>query len=515
MTEKSDPSFQKARDEALRALVLRGGLSPDQVSSLRLNQVHLATNTLVIEPDEFAAPSSASGEQSLSLKLDATMKRVLIAWLVARPDSSNDHLFPGAGLDGLDVAAITRVVAAAKSAESPRAEDKKEARPSPPVPRSRVKDEAPSPPPPTSPPREERQAVPLDEIESLRKRLAEVYDDWAPVASHPPKTEIPSSPGVEVEPPPALVEPEEDKVKPAGTPTTMPEEVPPPLPKESRAAAPAASPQIGLSEMLKRLWKLGESRVTLNLPYRGVAIGAGVLVLVCCIGLIIAGGTMLGIGGPAGPVAGATPSETAPPIGTAPAVAVNPSPTPTLAVTSTPTPTPSATPSPSPASTDTPAALPTPGPTPTPIIVVVTATPTPEPPPTETPLPTNTPAGGTSPSPAATPTPGFKYPAPVLLEPADGAVVPGLYVYLKWEPVGPLADDEWYTVRLVFRQQGELVYEGDSIKIAEWQVPQRFYYQADGPALEYRWYVFVERKNPDGSTTQLSPESKTFLFQWR
>lgn len=94
-------------------------------------------------------------------------------------------------------------------------------------------------------------------------------------------------------------------------------------------------------------------------------------------------------------------------------------------------------------------------------------------------------------------------------------VVPGLYVYLKWEPVGPLADDEWYTVRLVFRQRGDLVYEGDSVKGTEWQVPERFYYQADGPALEYRWYVFVERWNPDGSTTQLSPESKTFLFRWQ
>jgi hypothetical protein len=513
MTEKSNPSFQKARDEALRALILRGGLAPDQVAALKLNQLHLATNTLVIEPDEFA--SSASSERSLSLKLDETMQRVLIAWLVVRPDSANDHLFPGTGLDGLEVATINQAIAAAKSAEPPRAEDKKEAKASPPLPRSRVKDEAPPSPPPTTLGREEPQAVPLDEIESLRKRLAEVYDDWAPVAPRPPKTEIPSAPRVEV--PPWL---QEDELKPSGAPTTMPEEVrvpgsPPPLRKESRVGAPAESPQIGLGDTLKRLWKLGESKVTLNLPYRGVAIGGLALVLVCCIGLIIAGGTMLGIGGPSGPAAGVTPSETALPTGTTLAVAVNPSPTPTRAATSTPAPTSSATLSAAPASTDTPAASPAPGPTPTPIIIVVTATPTPEPPPTETPLPANTPVGGASPATAATPTPGFKYPAPVLLEPKDGVVVPGLYVYLKWEPVGPLADDEWYTVRLVFRQRGDFVYEGDSVKVAEWQVPERFYYQADGPALEYRWYVFVERRNPDGSTTQLSPESKTFLFRWQ
>jgi hypothetical protein len=86
--------------------------------------------------------------------------------------------------------------------------------------------------------------------------------------------------------------------------------------------------------------------------------------------------------------------------------------------------------------------------------------------------------------------------------------------YLKWEPVGPLADDEWYAVRLVFLQQGEPVYQGDQIKASDWRVPDRFYYQADGPALEYRWYVFVERQNPDGSTTPLSPESKTSVFRW-
>jgi hypothetical protein len=45
-------------------------------------------------------------------------------------------------------------------------------------------------------------------------------------------------------------------------------------------------------------------------------------------------------------------------------------------------------------------------------------------------------------------------------------------------------------------------------------MPDRLFYAADGPELQYRWFVFVERDNPDGSTTQLSPESQTFLFQW-
>jgi hypothetical protein len=93
-------------------------------------------------------------------------------------------------------------------------------------------------------------------------------------------------------------------------------------------------------------------------------------------------------------------------------------------------------------------------------------------------------------------------------------VATGSILYLKWQPVGPLADDEWYAVRLIFNEQGQPVYEGDRTKEPEWLVPDRLYYQADGPELQYRWFVFIERQNPDGSTTQLSPESKTNVFRW-
>ncbi len=91
---------------------------------------------------------------------------------------------------------------------------------------------------------------------------------------------------------------------------------------------------------------------------------------------------------------------------------------------------------------------------------------------------------------------------------------PGVIAILKWESVGPLADDEWYAVRLIFLQQGQTVYNGDRSRVTEWRVPDRLYYQADGPALEYRWFVFVERDNPDGSVAQLSPESERFVFRW-
>jgi hypothetical protein len=44
--------------------------------------------------------------------------------------------------------------------------------------------------------------------------------------------------------------------------------------------------------------------------------------------------------------------------------------------------------------------------------------------------------------------------------------------------------------------------------------PERFYHQADGPELLYHWYVFVERKNADGSGTPVSPKSEELTLRW-
>ncbi len=566
MNEKPNPSFQKARDEALRALISHGGLRPDQVSGLKLDQVHLATGTLVVEPDEFD-PSPAARDESFRLQLDATMQRALIAWLVVRPDGPNDHLFPGTGLAGLDVSTINQVIAAAKSAESrqvadladtttpPRAERRPAAKtlPESPPPRTRqVKDEAPPPVPPAAKQEAEPEAVSLDEIESLRQRLAEAYDAWSPavplprdrpLAASTRRAEVPPSPPAEVEPWADMIEPEValepeappsvgDQPEPIETPLPLPEEIsiasPAPTPDEELDAAVLPAPTGSVTEKLigrlRGLWRTGEEKVTLNLTYRVLAIGGMALLMVaCCIGLGAAGGAMLSSGGLAGLLAGrpgqsedATPAETQAPTEISPSATFtpSPSPTPTLTAIPSPTTTPSLTLAAMPPATDTPAPTSTVGPTPTPIIIVVTATPTPEPPPTATSVPTNTPVGGVPVEPTATSAPSFKYPAPALLEPKDGATVPGVINILKWESVGPLADGEWYAVRLMFLEQGQPVYEGDRVRVPEWRVPDRLYYRADGPALRYRWFVFVERDNPDGSTTQLSPESETLAFRW-
>jgi type VI secretion system secreted protein VgrG len=445
--------------------------------------------------------------------------------MVARPDSPNDHLFPGEGNEALDVAIVGQI--ASEPAEKPAPTPKKavgaepEKTPPPPEPTAkqpprrpsterarrpateRPKGDIPARSRPTTPP-EEQKPVPMDEIEAMRKRLADVYDRWAPVAVPPgppqePAVE-PESPPIEEEPtlaPPLTSPPEEPVVEVA---PEVPEEKTLPEPSES---AEEISEPTDLAEAIKRT-------ISLNVSYRVMAIGGLAVVIVCCVGFAVIGSALLRQGGLAALVAGVAPTATE-----SPETA-----TPTATVTSNPTATPTAEPSPTPSPTaqPEPTEAPTPaeaGPTPTPIIIVVTATPTPEPPATDTPVPTDTPVRDEEPSePTSTPTPTFKYPAPTLLAPEDNSIVPGIYAVLKWESVGPLADDEWYSIRLVYLQQGEPVYQGGRVKETEWPVPERFFYQADGPALEYRWYIFMDRVNPDGSVTQISPESETYVFRW-
>ena len=258
-----------------------------------------------------------------------------------------------------------------------------------------------------------------------------------------------------------------------------------------------------------------------RLPYPVLAIAVCILALACC--GVLAGGVVLTVGtqGVTGFVAGILPLATdmATITPTVTARASVPTRTPSSTPNPAPTETPLAaeTPTSNPALTDTPAPLPTEeAPTPTPIIIVVTATPAPKPPPTVLRAPTDTPSATEAVEASATLTSTYKYPAPVLLDPANNGRVGGSMAILKWEPVStlPLADDEWYAIRFVYLRQGQPVYQGDDIKTIDWRVPERFFYQADGPALLYRWYVYVEKKNADGSATQVSPNSEEFVFQW-
>jgi len=127
----------------------------------------------------------------------------------------------------------------------------------------------------------------------------------------------------------------------------------------------------------------------------------------------------------------------------------------------------------------------------------------------------------------ATPTPRppktplrYKYPAPKLLSPADGAVFHGKYteIYLEWEPVGELAPDEFYNVTVMRFWQGKPYYWGDGVRETRWKVPTLAgYKEADRDT--FYWWVVVKRATtttpegkPDGPP--ISPQSETWKFFW-
>ena len=151
----------------------------------------------------------------------------------------------------------------------------------------------------------------------------------------------------------------------------------------------------------------------------------------------------------------------------------------------------------------------TPMPTPTPIIIVVAATPAP------TPLPIIIVVTAT---PAPTPTP---FPAPRLTGPENEHEFfegDAARIILQWEPVGPLAENEWYQVVLSFFKLGGIQYAGNRLKESEWLVPDYFHYQADRPERAYYWNVIVIQvdKDPNGNerSIQRSPPSETWTFYW-
>jgi hypothetical protein len=85
---------------------------------------------------------------------------------------------------------------------------------------------------------------------------------------------------------------------------------------------------------------------------------------------------------------------------------------------------------------------------------------------------------------------------------------------LRWESVGELAPNEQYAVRIIYRFQNEVIYNGDQVRQPEWTMPDFLFGQVDGPAFEYEWFVVVERVNDDGSTIAISPESERQTFSW-
>ena len=80
--------------------------------------------------------------------------------------------------------------------------------------------------------------------------------------------------------------------------------------------------------------------------------------------------------------------------------------------------------------------------------------------------------------------------------------------------MGDLAGNEQYAVRVIYKHNTELVYRGAGLTNLVWRVPTGFYRDADGPAFDYEWYVYVEEIQPDGTGIPVSPESEHRHFKW-
>lgn len=190
-----------------------------------------------------------------------------------------------------------------------------------------------------------------------------------------------------------------------------------------------------------------------------------------------------------------------------------PTETPTATVTHTPTLIPTATPTNTPTNTPTSTSTSTPTNTPAP---TETSTPTETP----TPLPTKPNEPTFTPTPTPTPTPRFK--EIILIGPEEGErFEAGHQIELKWESVGPLAENEWYAVRMSWLENNVPAYGGTNTKDTSWLVPKEQYYgKADlGSGRYYEWYVVIERTTTDQSGNKngspISDPSETRIFFWQ
>jgi serine/threonine protein kinase len=233
------------------------------------------------------------------------------------------------------------------------------------------------------------------------------------------------------------------------------------------------------------------ARPRLALPFNPALLLLSVVALV-----LIVGGIMLTRGPRPAPEATPTVGELAVIVSTS-----TPAPTPTPLPTRTPTKAPTATPIPA-VPTATPVALvatATPGPTDTPTPVPPTATATSvTPTPTPRPQPTPTPA----PKPTATP---VGYPAPLLVEPANGAQFGGGQVWLRWRWDGQLGPDEHFDVRVWREGQPHF-------GIAWTEKPEHLLNLDAMNEGWYHWSVAVIRGRDGKWEKDLSPESEARSF---
>lgn len=559
MTDQSDPK-NVIIYKTLRVLVQQNNLTPEEVAQLRLSHLHLAGKN----PSISFIPEGSQDPKVVALDMET--HRALVGWLVNRPDSTGDFLFPGSSDEAMTPAEIRHAVEQAatlapppepvadlpKPSVPPEADMPGPAGPPPPSPSrpvrplSRPEMGAPPPgappamssfvPPPTAPEEDIPVNIPLPP--SAPKPPASPSSPAVPPAPSRPVA-VPRPPSGAMsrpEPPPSAASPaqpvaastakEKESEQAAELDQTMAaakkpevkeaaEAVPPAeKPEEKTMVAPAKKPAKVEPPLAVKKDKPTAQQMMSQRSGRSRLLFPGAIALILLCAACLAGTWFIGQSGPGSeflaslgwsisPNQGEGGAGTAEETGEA-VIFESALPTPTLPPTTTPTPLP---PTNTPPPTDT--ATPTPlADTPTP---EVTDTPTP----TETPEPTDTPEVEEDTPVPATPTPGFKYPALELVEPRDGfAFIRGNTIVLKWQPVD-LGPDEQYAVRLVYIYQGQPTYQGANIKEPEWTVPLSLFGQIDGPDNRYEWFVVVERLNDDGSGTAVSPESQHRTFTWK
>jgi hypothetical protein len=492
MTHSPTPDVFQARDAALLALVEGSGLSETDAVNLSLENLHLGgREPYVVVWDEAL-------EESRSIPLDEDGHRALVDWLLLRPDGVSSRLFVDEVGQALTETEVRQRVTRAKRRQTRRA-SQASAGPSP-LSEAEIRDER------------------LPDIVSLREASQPLPPPFLP---RPPKDrpeETMTATGVTEEAVEAGPPPQPARA-PTGEgilfePTTLPPFEGPGYRPRSDAAWPEVDDEAGDEAGVVQI----EATRFAYMPVITTA-----FLVICCVGgvaLAILQGerlynSFLGLLPGGGPTPVAEVAPTASPIrADSPIV-----PTPTM---------PQPEPSPTGSSLE-------PEPTPTAVVILpATATPT-VPAPTDTPSPTESPAPAptatppppsetatsvAAPPPVATSTPrpteaAFKYAAPRLLTPQPNQLlIEGTTIDLGWEDFD-LAGDEQYAVRLVYFHENEVVYRGQQVREPAWIVPFDLFRDADGPEFKYTWFVFVERVNPDGSTTPVSPESQKRDFYWR
>ena len=123
--------------------------------------------------------------------------------------------------------------------------------------------------------------------------------------------------------------------------------------------------------------------------------------------------------------------------------------------------------------------------------------------------------------PGATRTPTPRFVAPRLAAPADQAQFQGsgARIVLSWEPMGTLAEDEWYALSVRFTADGVARYSGTWTKDTSWVVASDLYGKAGQAERAFQWDVTVMKQTglrPDGGQegVALSPKSETRTFLW-